>query len=398
MALCMVALRRTKTGLVARKGIPVDVREPYARLYGVGWEAKLKLPADISKHEAKARHGEWLADVEMRIAALRATAKGEGQPLTRLNAIALAGRWYTWFVGQHEDHPGTPQQWRKLSDHIAWNILRPEAPEEYEENSQADPEWEWAKTPEVRARVRPQIAELARVASFLASAGMALEDKAHTLFVDAVSDNLLPALSLLERRAQGDYTPDTMPESFPAFAESQTRKAQGLNCWQLFEAFVNAVKPAPKTVNRWRAVFLNLQAEFPQTGAAAITEADARAWVNKLTTPKRSPVTVRGIWLSASRRVFGWAETHKHVPKNPFVNIRVDVPRKARTRETEAFTPAEAQVILRAALQYENPKSARDRARRWGPWLCAYSGARMGEITQLRGITQRSPISQLVPT
>jgi hypothetical protein len=206
MALRMVALRRTKTGLVARKGIPVDVREPYARLYGVGWEAKLKLPADISKHEAKARHGEWLADVEMRIAALRATAKGEGQPVTRLNAIALAGRWYTWFVGQHEDHPGTPQQWRKLSDHIAWNILRPEAPEEYEENSQADPEWEWAKTPEVRARVRPQIAELARVASFLASAGMALEDKAHTLFVDAVSDNLLPALSLLERRAQGDYT------------------------------------------------------------------------------------------------------------------------------------------------------------------------------------------------
>jgi hypothetical protein len=76
---------------VARKGIPADVREAYARLYKVFWEERLTLPANTPPHEAKRRHGEWLAEIETRIATLRAVAKGEGQPLTRINAIALAG-------------------------------------------------------------------------------------------------------------------------------------------------------------------------------------------------------------------------------------------------------------------------------------------------------------------
>jgi len=196
----MAALVRSKNGeFFARKGIPADVRDAYARLYNVRWEVQLKLPANTSQHEAKTRHGEWLADIETRIATLRATANGHGQPLNRLNTIALAGRWYTWFLGQHESDPEIPKYWRKLSDHLTWDILRPEAPDTYQENPKADPEWEWRKHPEVRARVRPRIAEMARVASFLASEGMALDNNAHALFVDAVSDNLLPALSVLER-------------------------------------------------------------------------------------------------------------------------------------------------------------------------------------------------------
>jgi hypothetical protein len=61
-----------------------------------------------------------------------------------------------------------------------------------------------------------------------------------------------------------------------------------------------------------------------------------------------------------------------------------------RRRETKAFQPVEARAILLAALTYGNPKTSRDRARRWVPWLCAYSGARAGEITQLRGMDVRA--------
>jgi integrase len=65
----------------------------------------------------------------------------------------------------------------------------------------------------------------------------------------------------------------------------------------------------------------------------------------------------------------------------------VDVPRKMQTREDgRNFTAAEASTILKASLAYEKPVTPTDRARRWVPWLCAYSGARPGEITQLRGI------------
>ena len=241
MALRMVSLSRSNDGRwFARKGIPEEVREDYARLYGVKREAHLKLPADTSRHEAKVRLGEWEAEVETRIATLRAQRNGEGQPLTKLNAIALAGRWYKWFVAQYEDDPGPAKRWKEMSDHLVWNVIYPEAPESYHENPKADPHWEWQKEPEVREVVRPHVAELARVATFLASAGKALDATAYALFVDAVSDNLLPAITLLERRAHGDYSRDDTPDSFPAFTDGPSR-GSGISCWDLFGAFVKAV-------------------------------------------------------------------------------------------------------------------------------------------------------------
>lgn len=218
MALRMVALNRAEDGRwLARKGIPADVRVDYQRLYGTKREAQLKLPANTPKHEAKARLGEWEAEVETRIATLRAQRNGEGQPLTKLNAIALAGRWYSWFVKQHEDDPGPAKRWREAADYFVWEVLREEAPDSYEEDPSSDPHCDWEKAPEVREAVRPHVAELARTASFLASEGRALNATAYALFLDAVSDNLLPALSVLERRAKGDYSRDDTPDTFPTF-------------------------------------------------------------------------------------------------------------------------------------------------------------------------------------
>jgi integrase len=386
MALRMVALGRAKDGRwFARKAVPEDVREEYARLYGIKREVHLKLPRDTPKHEAKARLGEWEAEVETRIATLRARRNGEGQPLTRLNAIALAGRWYNWFVKQHESDPGPANRWRQMSDYLVWDVIRPEAPASYEEAPQTDPHLDWTKTPEVRDAVRPHVAELARVATFLASEGIALNASGYALFADAVSDNLLQALLLLERRANGDYSRDDTPNSFPPFTDGPTRSA-GVSCWELFEAFVIATKPAEKTVGRWRCVFLEMQREFAEAGADGITEDAARKWVHGLITEKRRASTVREIWLSASRRVFSWAREHKRIRQSPFKEVKVDVPRKMQTREDgRSFTASEAGTILKASLTYEKPTTPTQRARRWVPWLCAYSGARPGEITQLRG-------------
>ena len=148
------------------------------------------------------------AEIETRIATLRARRNGEGQPLTRLNAIALAGRWYSWFVRQHEAAPGQAKHWRDLGEHLVWDVLHPHAPDSYLEDPKADPHWEWVRDPDVREAVRPQIAEEARVARFLASEGLTLNSEAYALFVDAVGDNLYSAFSLLERRAAGDYAPN----------------------------------------------------------------------------------------------------------------------------------------------------------------------------------------------
>jgi integrase len=65
--------------------------------------------------------------------------------------------------------------------------------------------------------------------------------------------------------------------------------------------------------------------------------------------------------------------------------VRVTVPRKVTKRETKAFRPAEITTILKAALAITDTKRPRNAAKRWVPWILSYTGARAGEITQLRG-------------
>ncbi len=151
--------------------------------------------------------------------------------------------------------------------------------------------------------------------------------------------------------------------------------------WALFEQWIKEAKPAVATVNRWRAVFLDLQARF---GQRDISEDEAREWARGLVTAERSADTVAGIWVSSARRIYKWAVEQKLANGNPFANIKITVPDKAIVRD-KAFTDDEAATILRAARAIEPGRNTYKGAQRWVPWLCAYSGARAGEITQLRG-------------
>jgi integrase len=89
--------------------------------------------------------------------------------------------------------------------------------------------------------------------------------------------------------------------------------------------------------------------------------------------------------VNAARTVFGEAVKLKRLPRNVFTEVHLAVPRSNRTRE-KWFRPEEAKTILRASLAVTNTERASDAARRWVPWICAYTGARSGEITQLRGV------------
>jgi integrase len=384
MAPFMVALKRRKAGgYAARKVIPKDVREDYAALYGMGWEEKLSIPTGTSPHEAKARHGEWLAEIETRIGALRAAKNGERQSLTRLNAHALAGEWYRWFIARHEADPRPPSYWRKLGDTLVWDVLHPHAPDEFLQDSRADPEWEWKAQPEVRQVVRPLVAQEAKVASFLLEKGLRLNEEAMNLFLDAVEDNLLLAFGRLEALARGDYGPDPLVTQLPEYVPPAHDAPRTVTCGILFEKWQAEVQPARSTVARWTAVFNAADAQF--TDASAIAPEAAKEWMIGLISKERSAQTVATVWKTALKTVFTWALGEKLVKSNPFTDVRISVPRRNEERETKAFTPDEAEIILNAALAYKSPKGVDDRARRWVPWICAYTGARAGEITQLRG-------------
>jgi hypothetical protein len=56
-----------KGGFIARKVIPFDVRDEYAKLYGQRTEERLNTgPLPISL--ARAKHREWSSEIEARIA------------------------------------------------------------------------------------------------------------------------------------------------------------------------------------------------------------------------------------------------------------------------------------------------------------------------------------------
>jgi integrase len=422
MSIRMAKLTRSKNGdFVSRKGIPADVREAYTRLHRGDakaplrvtraggtptapkvWEELFKWPAATSPSAAKVAWAEWSAEIDTRVATLRAAANGEGQPLTHRNALALAGKWYSWFLKQHENDVRLPSHWAELRDYLVWDVIGREAPDEYKADTDADPHWEWAKAPEVRDAVRPIIVELARPASFLASAGISLDADAHKRFTDAVSDLLFGAFHVLERRAGGDFSPDETPKTFPAFVDGAAKHAEGLSCWALFEAWVIAAKRADSTVRRWRGVFLGMAAKFPHTSAGALAGRDAKAWIDSLITEKRTAFTVANVWLTVSKSVFGWGVEQELIPANPFAGIKVTKQKRTRERPGKTFTTEEAAIILEACQQMTVLKTPLDRAKRWVPLLCAYTGARPGEMTQLRSedVQKRGKVffARLVPS
>jgi hypothetical protein len=362
----MAKLTLSKTGdFVSRKGIPADVRDAYTRLYRGSskaalrvtkaggkltapkvWEELFSRPGSTSPTAAKVAWAEWCAEIDTRVATLRASAKGEGRPLTHLNAQALAGQWYSWFLGQHENDIRLASYWEELRDYLVWDVIGREATDEYKADTDADPHWEWAKAPEVRDAVRPIIAELARVASFLSSAGFPLNDNAYKLFTNAVSDLLFGAFLVLERRANGDHSPDETPKKFPVLNDKPAVRGDGLSCWALFEGWVKSAKRAGGSVRRARGVFIELEAKFPRTSADAITPRDAKDWIDSLINDERNAFTVANVWLSASKAVFNWAVGQQLITANPFAIVKVTKQKRIRERPGKTFTNEEAAIIL----------------------------------------------------
>jgi integrase len=228
--------------------------------------------------------------------------------------------------------------------------------------------------------VRPTLADIGETAQFLAMKQMALTNAARALFLDYLYEDLAAALRRMIRVAGGDYRPDTYPQRFPTREGADS----GVTPWELFERWVAERKPTQATVESWRYVFLAMRDHFKDRSAGSIMPEEATDWIKSLITKDRSAHTVKRTWLNASKTVFGWALDHKHVPRNSFAAVKVTLPKKKELRD-KSFTMTEAQTILRAAAAITDTSKPIEAAKRWVPFLCAYTGARPGEIAQLRG-------------
>jgi integrase len=380
----VVAPKLTPTaegGFSGRKRIPNDVQDAYQTLYGKSSEEWFN-SGPVSINIAKAKHREWLTEIEARIENIRAERKGLGRTLTPMQARALSGDWYSWWTARHLAKPLDLAYWEQclelLSDRAEEGVWKESDPD--------DPDFGiaiWERSFAARGPTRAAAADYAETSQFLHSKRLTLEPPARELFLDYVCRDWFEAMRLLISRAKGDYSDDTHPKQFPRFDRAAD---PGLTSWMLFERWVKHMNPAKSTVDRWRGVFIKLREDFPTHNAATLTTEEAREWLHGLIGAGRSPVTVRDVWRVACRTVFGWALEQGLITRSPFDGVKITVPRKNITRETKAFTDAEAKIILTAASAISNPRTKGEALRRWVPWFCAYTGARSGEITQLRGV------------
>jgi integrase len=383
MAFRMAGLTRTKAGSwFSRKAIPEDVRSEHHALFKQRWEVKFHAPASVLPAQAKVLFSQWQAEIDDRFATLRAKQRGEGRDLTQREARALAGEWYRWFVGQHEENPGQPDGW------IYWQWA---VTDELEAAVGSDPrEIDWT-APEVRKEIRRIIADAAKTTQFLASRGEVLTAAAMDMFFDDVLGDFLVATGLLDRRARGDYSSDRHLQTLPEYRKPECPKAapqsavrSGKTAMKLFEDYILASDLAARTISHWRVVFTTLDKQLAGRDFDALSDDEAQQWVNTLVTKRRSASRVIN-WIKALKAVGKWAVKQRSIARNPFTDSSIRVPKKTRHRETKAFSTDEIKLILSRANAITHTREPGMAMRRWVPWICAYTGARAGEITQLRG-------------
>lgn len=365
---------------LARKVIPADVRDAYQLAYGVRQEERFRCPAGTSQSRAKIAFAEWLAEIEGRISRLRATAGGESHELTHKQMYALVGRWHEWFLNQYDENPLTADAWDNLYERYedafsAFASKNSGLPEE------ADGDFDPRQTALVQARIQ----EIAQLPTFLALESVNLARDSMQSFTAAVGNEIGAVTTLLRRRAEGDYQPSSRGQKFPLQSlTADSVKLSGWNAWEAFEAWVMERKPATSTVNRWRVVFDSLNGFLDGRDIALMTDEEAVAWKDKLTGTGAGGRTINEIWLTGARTIFNWVKRQKRLSANPFDGVRVAVARSGPTRDK--FRDEDAETILKATLRPLGPRTS-DHLRiaaRWVPWLCAYTGARSGEMTQLR--------------
>ncbi|MBL4930048.1 integrase [Tabrizicola sp. KVB23] len=201
------------------------------------------------------------------------------------------------------------------------------------------------------------------------------------------------ALSRVAERDEGDFT--GKPEH-PLLVNAKLPEAEPdpVSLSKLWDDYIKARTTAgfmKDSGKRMRPVVASLRKFLGHNDARNVTKKNLLDWRDQLL-DELSAKTVSDIYLSAVRSLFLWAHDNERLPENPAATVKQAKPKKQRAREA-GYTDAEAVNILKASRSYqpksdpggrvrETPESIN--AKRWVPILCAFTGARVSEITQLR--------------
>jgi integrase len=159
----------------------------------------------------------------------------------------------------------------------------------------------------------------------------------------------------------------------------------------MFEGYAGQEGSKPDTIRQWRSIINHLVAFLGHDDAKAVGLPNLVRWREHLrreptrSGEPRSAKTINDSYLAAANALFAYGVNQLLIPANPATGLAKVRATKAPKLRDRDFTKAERKAILQAALvpTTGNLSPQRKLARRWVPWLCAYTGARVNEITQL---------------
>ena len=365
--------KHPKTGMFwFRRRVP-DALRPYVGKTIVQITLETKIPT-----EAKRKFLAVAAEVDRQWARFAALAETQSPPPDKLSPMqieGLAGEFYRWLVAKHRNDPGRAEQWladiERDKGWISPGPLRPSG---------------------AGALYRPQ------VEAFLAERGILLSDSdLFTLSYAAARAGVL-AKERIVRMAKRDWSDDPSEARFPKWAEVEPTLNIPARVLTLDENFDEAMKTMKaSTRKRYRGCLEDLERFLGVPDLGTATPERIQAWVDDLASrtvgegdEARRAVgdkTIKESHLAAARSFYGWAVKRKKLTANPALDVHVAVRKKPKLRQPY-FTDDERNLILSETLREPSGRELAEfkAAKRWIPWLCLYTGARVNEITQLRGL------------
>ncbi|SFL99953.1 site-specific integrase [Methylorubrum salsuginis] len=334
--------------------------------------------------EAKRRYAEELLKLEHQWASLR---KGK-RTLTEREAHDVAAEIFDHWLAEHRDYPSRQTFWRTDLGDSLW---RSDDDPDMSVLDRGRAALERARAPETNRRemVRVEMRDWCREqAEALASGrGLILDAAGQDELTRAVAAAVQRACLALERGTRGEPLELAPPKSADAtsalalshaIATAPTSSVRApLSFGTLIEAWAAEATPATRTRYEWTRVIDKLAAFIGHDDAHRLTQSDVVRWKEHLVASGQSSKTIRDASLSAVKSILGWGVRNGRLETNPAAAVTIDVRRKAG-QGIRGFSDDEAATILRAAAQEADP------VRRWIPWLCAFSGARLAEACQLR--------------
>jgi integrase len=191
----------------------------------------------------------------------------------------------------------------------------------------------------------------------------------------------------LKRNADGDYSADPNASRFPALDQVTVirPKVTFANIVAGWRKEAEATGRSTRTRKMYGEAIDRLARYLRHDNPARVTEADIIAFKEA-----RLATVAAKTWtdadLPAIKSVFAWAAANRKIGFDPAAGIGGLRIKRQRVRQP-GFTDAEAVAILSAAVAYQPGQKETAKvtaAKRWAPWLAAYSGARISEMLQLR--------------